>query len=203
MLIALLLARIPEAGPVLLRVATVLGQRGGALLRLAGEQAADVLLDQLEAPGGAEAQLGGQDLTEASATVRRLTSLLSALDEEGMSPDRRERVSDLRRRVRSGCQSLFTERLTTDLLEPLRLCTAEPGPEGAFDLEAAARGLRALETEARRAGDDKTYDMLLGQAAAQVREIMDLGRLSRVDGLRLMEIVAGPDAALALLGEAG
>jgi hypothetical protein len=43
----------------------------------------------------------------------------------------------------------------------------------------------------------------LGQAAAQVREIMDLGRLSRVDGLRLMEIVAGPDVALALLGEAG
>ena len=38
------------------------------------QQAADMLLDQLEVPGGAEAQLGGQDLTEAGVTVRRLTS---------------------------------------------------------------------------------------------------------------------------------
>ena len=202
MLITLLMARIPECGPVLLRVAAILGNRGGALLRKAGEQAADTLLDQLEAPGGAEAQLGGQDLMEAGAAVRRLTSLVGALDGEALSPDRRQRLKDVRQRIRSGCESLFTERLTTDLLDPLRTCVADSGPQVGWVLETAARGLRALETEARRAGGEKTYDALLGQAAAAVREISAQGGLEWVEGMRLMEIVAGPEAALAHFGEA-
>ncbi len=202
MAIALLLARIPEAAPLLMQVATTLGQRDGLLLRHAGEQAADILLDQLETPGGAEGQLGGGDLAEAGATVRRLTSLLGALDGESLSPDRRERLNGLRQRIRTGCESLFTERLTTDLLEPLRAGGTERGPSGRWELETAARGLRALETEARRAGDTKAYDALLEQAAETVREMTERGEIDRVDGLRLVEIVSGPDAALALLGEA-
>ena len=201
MAIALLLARIPEAAPLLMQVATTLGQREGLLLRHAGEQAADILLDQLETPGGAEGQLGGVDLAEAGATVRRLTSLLSALDGESLSGDRRERLNGLRQRIRTGCESLFTERLTTDLLEPLHASGTETGASGRLELETAARGLRALETEARRAGDTKTYDALLEQAAETVREMTERGEIDRVDGLRLVEIVAGPDAALALLGE--
>jgi hypothetical protein len=201
MLIALLLARMPECAPVLLRVATLLGQGSGGLLRHAGEQAADILLDQLEAPGGAEAQLGGQNLLEAGAAVRRLTSLLSTLDGEALSRDRRERLAEVRQRIKAGCQSLFTERLAVDLLDPLRARVAEPGPGTAWDLETAARGLRALETEAQRAGPDKTYDSLLGQAADLIREVSAQGGLDRVEALRLMEIVAGPDVALALFGE--
>lgn len=201
MIIALLLARIPEVAPVLLRVATSMGQRGGTLMRHAGEQAADMLLNQLEAPGGTEAHLGGQDLAEAGVTVRRLTSLLGALQDESLSPGRRDRLIEVKERIKAGCQALFTERLATDLLDPLRACTVEAGPEAGWELETAARGLRALETEARRAGGDKTYDVLLGQAADTVREITENGGLDRVGGLRLMEIVAGPDVALALFGE--
>jgi hypothetical protein len=201
MLITLLMARIPECGPVLLRVAAILGSRGAALLRKAGEQAADTLLDQLEAPGGAEAHLGGHNLTEAGVEVRRLTALLGALDGEALTPERRSRLKDIRLRIRSGCESLFTERLATDLLDPLRTCVAASGPQVGWDLENAARGLRALETEARRAGGERTYDALLGQAAAVVREITAQGGLERVEGMRLMEIVAGPEAALTHFGE--
>jgi hypothetical protein len=201
MIIALLLARIPEVAPVLLRVATALGQRGGTVMRHAGDQAADMLLKQLEVPGGTEAHLGGHDLAEAGVTVRRLTSLLGALQDEALSPDRRDRLVEVRERIKAGCQALFTERLATDLLDPLRACTLESGREAGWELETAARGLRALETEARRAGGDKTYDVLLGRAADAVREITENGGLERVGGLRLMEIVAGPEVALALFGE--
>jgi hypothetical protein len=201
MIIALMLARIPEVAPVLLRVATLIGQRGGTSMRHAGEQAADMLLDQLEAPGGTEAHLGGRDLAEAGVTVRRLTSLLGALQGEFLSPDRRDRLVEVKERIKVGCQALFTERLASDLLDPLRACTSTSGPEAGWELETAARGLRALETEARRAGGAKTYDVLLGRAADAVREITDNGGLERVGGLRLMEIVAGPEVALALLGE--
>jgi hypothetical protein len=170
-------------------------------MRHAGEQAADMLLNQLEAPGGTEAHLGGRDLAEAGVTVRRLTSLLGALQDESLSPDRRDRLVEVKERIKAGCQALFTERLSTDLLDPLRACTPESGPEAGWELETAARGLRALETEARRAGGDKTYDVLLGRAADAVREITENGGLERVGGLRLMEIVAGPEVALALFGE--
>lgn len=133
--------------------------------------------------------------------MRRLTSLLGALQGESLSPDRRDRLVEVKERIKSGCQALFTERLVTDLLDPLRACTPESGPEAGWELETAARGLRALETEARRAGGEKTYDVLLGRAADAVREITENGGLERVGGLRLMEIVAGPEVALALFGE--
>jgi hypothetical protein len=198
MILALLLARIPEAAPALAKVAILMGQRGGASLRHAGEQAVDLLLDQLEALGGSEARMGGHDLMEAGASVRRLTSLLGALETEHMPPDRRDRLTQIRARIKTECQALFVERLSTDLLDPLRACS----PDSGWELEAAARGLRALETEARRVGDDKAYDVLLRQAADMVRETTAQGGLDRVEGLRLMEIVAGPEAALALFGEA-
>jgi hypothetical protein len=206
MIIALMLARIPEVAPLLLRVATLLGQgapgqRGGTAMRHAGEQAADLLLAQLEAPGGVEAHVGGQDLGEAGATVRRLTTLLGALQGETLSRDRRDRLVEVRGRIQAGCQTLFTERLSTDLLDPLRACVPGSGPEVGWELETAARGLRALETEARRAGGERTYDVLLGRAADTVREITVQGGLERVEGLRLMEIVAGPEVALALFGD--
>jgi hypothetical protein len=201
MIVALLLARIPDVAPLLVRVAPLLGQRGGALMRSAGEQAADMLLNQLEAPGGTEAHLGGQDLAEAGITVRRLTSLLGALQDESVTPARRDRLIDVRERIKAGCQALFTERMATDLLDPLHACMPQSGPDAGWELETAARGLRALETEARRAGGDKTYDLLLGQAAKAVREITENGGLERVGGLRLLEIVAGPEVALATFGE--
>lgn len=200
MLIALLLARVPEAAPVLLRVAAA---AGGSLPRHGGEQAADILLDQLEAPGGTEAHLGGQDLAEAGATVRRLTALLGALDGEALAPGQRSRLDGVRERVRTGCEALFTERLATDLVEPLRAGSAGAGPDALWELETAARGLRVLETEARRAGDDKTYDVLLASTAGLVRQMIERGELDRTGGLRLMEIVAGPEEALASFGELG
>ncbi len=200
MMIALLLARVPEAGPVLTRAAAA---PGDVLLRQAGEAAAALLLDQLEAPGGVEAQSGGQDLTRAAAAVRRLITLLNVL-ESGMapsglaSPGRRDRPRVLRDRVGASAEALFTERLAVDFLEPLRARPPGAGPEQDWALEAAARGLRALEIEARRAGDGKTYDILLEQAADAVRVFTTQGALDRTSGRRLMEILVGSEVALAV-----
>ncbi len=200
MVIALLLARVPEAGPVLTRAAAA---PGDVLLRQAGESAAAFLLDQLEAPGGVEAQPGGQDLTRAAAAVRRLITLLNVLDggmaPPGMAPPgRRDRPRALRDRVGASAEALFTERLTVDFLEPLRARAPGAGPEQDWALEAAARGLRALEIEARRAGGGKIYDTLLDQAAGTVRVLTTQGVLARTSGRRLMEILAGPEVALAV-----
>jgi hypothetical protein len=194
MLIALLLARIPDAAAVLSDVASSLGQSGAALLRGASENAAHVLLSRLEAPGGAEAQLGGDDLSEAAMTVRRLTALLSVLDGETAAPARKERLKDLRRRIGAGCESLFAERLESDLLDTLR---TDGGHHR--DLETVARGLRMLETEGRRIADGRTFDSLLEHATTVVREVSSEGTMDWVDAVRLTEILGGADAALALI----
>ena len=155
------------------------------------------VLEQMEAPGGAEARLGGRDLADAGATVRRLGSLLDILD-SGHSPrGRRERLNGLRQRIHEGCLSLFAGQLSSDFLEPLR---AANGGD-AWDLEAATRGLRTLETEARRMGGGSEYDGLLKNAAQSVRDAGARGALGQASQLRLMELLAGPDAALALLDE--
>ena len=203
MLIGLLLARVPETGPVLAAVAAALGQRGDAALRHAGEQAAELLLDQLETPGGAEGQLGGQDLSEAGATVRRLTSLLGALEGDPLAPGRRDRLKGLRDRIDASCQSLFNERLSSDLLDPLRTLNASAGADSEWALEGAARGLRALETEARRVGGAKSYDSMLSKAADMVRAVTAQGSLGRTGGARLMEILAGPEMAMTLIRAEG
>ena len=198
MMIALLLAHIPEAAPVLAKLLSSLDQSDQVSMRRAEELAAEVLLEQLESPGGAEGQLGGEDLVDVAATVRRLTALLTVLEVDPIPPGRRDRVAELRRRIQTSCQSLFNERLTADLLEPLYACSS---PDGAWGLETAARGLRALETEARRAGGDAVYNGLLRDAADSVRAVVVAGKVGQAGGLRLMEILAGPDVALALLGE--
>jgi len=63
--------------------------------------------------------------------------------------------------------------------------------------------LRALETEARRLGGGDTYDALLQQAAASVTGAGTDEALNLVHKVRLVEILAGPEAALALLESAG
>jgi len=70
-------------------------------------------------------------------------------------------------------------------------------------LETAARRLRALETEGRRIGSGDTYDALLRQAAASVTVAGAGEARSLAHTVRLVEILAGPEAALALLESAG
>jgi hypothetical protein len=56
-----------------------------------------------------------------------------------------------------------------------------------------------LEAEARAIGGAATYDRLLTNAAAQIDTDPMRAILSLADRMRLVEILAGPDAAFLLL----
>jgi hypothetical protein len=201
LLIVLLFARIPDCGEVLTRVMASMDMAGGALLRHDREVAADMLLARLAEPGGVEAQLDGPNLSDAGAAVRRLMSLLGGPDADQGSTARRVRLAEVRQRISAGCEALFAERLSADLLNPLTSGSPGGGVEPNWELETAAQGLMALEAEARRIGGGKVYDALLGKAADVVREVTSQGGLGYAGGMRLMEILAGPEVALALFGE--
>ena len=79
------------------------------------------------------------------------------------------------------------------MLTPLNEATT---PERMEALEGCARGLRRLKIAGRRSGGDEEYDRLLREAARQIGA-SEPG--SPAERARLVEILAGPDAALSLL----
>ena len=114
-------------------------------------------------------------------------------------PRQRDRMRAVRQRLEADCKARFASGLEEELLAPLQRLGIAPAPADIPALESAARGLRVLETEARVVGSGSTYDLLLGKAAEAIKDDAMRDRLSRSDQIRLVEILSGPDAALAML----
>jgi hypothetical protein len=66
-------------------------------------------------------------------------------------------------------------------------------------LESAARSLRRFEVAARRIGSADQYDQQLRHAAEALRPKPDEDAVARVSRIRLVEILRGPEAAMAML----
>jgi hypothetical protein len=184
-LLAVLLARLPEA-VVLIESTPSQPVRSAAQ----AEPAIDFLLDRLEA-----SPQPSPDPIEAEAEVQRAVALLNSLETPGPSqrPSRKPRTEQLRRRLDERCRARFAENLARQVLTPLTETTV---PGDMESLEEAARGLRRLELVGRQLGGEEHYDRMLRTAARQVGED---GPGSRVERARLVEILAGTDAALTLL----
>jgi hypothetical protein len=195
MLLALVLARMPDARPLLEDIATSLGPHGNETIHGAIEQALAVLLDRLESRSGIETLVIGSSIDQAGAEVRRIMALIEAagLDAAGA------RMRSMTQRLDACCHLRFATALEAEFGPALQSLDAQPEPAAVARLENIARGLHNLEMEARRVGQSETYDELLHRAAALVEN----GALSLVDRVRLVEILVGPDEALALLDPAG
>ncbi|MBP0492949.1 hypothetical protein [Roseomonas indoligenes] len=118
-------------------------------------------------------------------------------------PARRERLQAIRRATADTCRESFAGLLSEELLGPL----AALGRTGAAEahailpsLEEAARLLRRIEGSGRRLGGAETYDFALNAAAAEVADGGAAAGLAHVERLRLVEMLAGPEAALRLVG---
>lgn len=191
MLLALVLARLPEVRPLLLDISPSLGLRGDEIMREATDLALAVLVDRLEKRSGIEALVIGSSLGRAAAEVRRILVLLAGL--ETSSKD--ARLKSIGQRLDACCRLRFATALEAEFAAALQAVGDAPGRDALARLEDAARGLHNLESEARQIGSRETYDALLRQAAAMVRT----GALGLIDRVRLVEILVGPDEALALL----
>jgi hypothetical protein len=197
MMVSLLLMRLPEAASAL-----QLPYIGGkpAMVKAAIEQAADMLIERFEVDGP-EPNIAVGSLAAAGASARRIRILLANLETTNRKPPRKARLDRIRARLDAACRSRFIAGLENDLLAPLQELAASPQRACLPDLEATARGLRVLETEARAITGERSYDVLLGQAAELLRSPSLAEQLGLADRARLVEILLGPDAALAMLME--
>ncbi len=114
------------------------------------------------------------------------------------SPTCRGMLADFRARVAETCRTRFAAELASRLLQPMGALPPDPDPAVIGALEQAARDLRGLEQAARQLGGGTPYGPMLHAALAALAKAPE-GTLDPIDRVRLTEILAGPDAALALL----
>jgi hypothetical protein len=199
MVVVLLLARLPQTGP-LLDCGALAGVTAEEVpLRAAIVQARAVLLARIEGSGGVEALVVGSPLADAAAAVRQIDALLCGLRSAGDIADVARREAAIRQRLDASCRTRFANGLATEFVEKLHGDGPRQGSAALAALEATARELRALESEARRIGSAELYDTLLEETAATVKTVEAGGPLGLIDKVRLVEILVGPDEALAVL----
>lgn len=195
MLVALLLIRLPRSARVLYQIGT---GAAGVALKAAADQATGLLLDRLDGEGR-ESPIAATPLAEAGATAGRLAALLNEMDRDDASAERRKQLHGLRQKLDAACRARFEDGLSTDLLPSLHALPDQPEAADILGVEATARHLRLLESEARALGSGAVYDRLLAQAADTVRA--QASSMAPVDRLRLVEILAGSEAAVAMLDQ--
>jgi len=198
MMIAVLLDCLPEAAELL--PATYIGSEATAA-RAAMDDATELLLHQLDQEYATETRIASGTLADAGAAVGRTATLLKHLNIAAANPRQRERLRAVRQHLDAECKARFASGLQDELLVPLQHLGVALAPADIAAMEAAARGLRVLETEGRVIGGGATYDVLLSKAAVAIKDNAMLDRLSAADQLRLIEILNGPDAALAMLDQ--
>ncbi len=211
MIIAMLLRRLPQAADAL---RTTEAARVAPSIKRATEHATVLLLDHLLREDGAQATLARTRLADAAKATSDMVALLAALDRDDVPAARRQQIRGARLHLDQCCRNRFRAGLMSDLLAPIRALPAVPEPGDVTALEDAARALRALETEARAIGSGPAYDRMLADATEAVKTPPkatgldaggpeaggpESGGLDRVDRLRLVELLSGPKAALALM----
>ena len=180
--LAVLLSKGLATGPAL-------AAAGGPAVDLAGEHALDRAQHVLKAV------MPNLPVAAAAAQAVQIGALLDAMEGPQARPGMRSRAREMRRAADAACRTRLLVALDRDFLPRV----ADPGPEMAdaevTALEGVARGLRRLALAGRRFGAGAISDSLLGGAATGLCAASSMA-LSRMDRLRLAELLLGPSAAL-------
>jgi len=196
---AMLLARLPDVAPLLQRDAAHTASGSDPTSRAGADRVAEAILGGLE-QHGAGGPVADAELAAVGAEVRRIAALLEAIDGPGATAQRRRRIQELRHALDASSRTRFQDGMASEFIGPLREQLEAAGPIDVDGLEEAARRLRQIETAGRRIGSAKTYDTLLRSTAQDVMRLDERPGLTLADKIRMVEVLAGSDQALAMLG---
>ena len=194
MIMRLILARAPLATTPLRRlIARNAEPEERALLQKALIRATGHMLDDME---HGSAFLRGIATGTAAGLVDHVRLVVAQL--AALPVDEGSRLRTIRNRLDQACRARFSDELEQGLLGPVGTASAPVEAAAQGRLEACTRDLRAIETVARQVGGAAAYDALLQQAADAVALAARAGLLTPMRQVRLVELLQGPEAALAL-----
>ena len=207
MVLALLLCRLPRADEVLRLIAANATKGATAATRVAADRVIDTVLSGLERDGITSAALVTIDLGVTAAELTRIVGLLDGLGadaagshgmSDGQRGERQNRIAGIRRRLDGTCRSRFEAGLAVELILPMLSLAHNAGSAEILKLEDTARDLRRLELCGRRLGNPDGYNRMLSASASEIRAMSSNPGLTLADRVRMVEILAGPDDALAM-----
>ena len=195
LIVRLILLQSPHAAPMLRRfIASSRDAAAKSMVRQAIDRGTEEMLSDMESSGGLAEEISRGALANVGAVVRRITTFLREIEEDGAAADR-PRLHAIRQTLDVACRERFTDGLSTGVLTPLATTGGPVDGAGQMLMESCIRELRELETEARKVGGAANYDRLLMQASEAVAEAAAAGALTPVRKFRLIEILAGPEVA--------
>jgi hypothetical protein len=195
MTLVMLLSHADRPGPVLQEALGAAASRPGRIL---AARALDMVLAGMERRGDplATALSGSpppaRDLGAFARAMRRGADLLDGAQDLDPDAAGRRRIDRIRHALGRACQDRLEAGLAQELLARLR--TAAPAA-----LEITARDVARLAHAGRRLTAGRALDAPLMRAAVAIASSGDGGALDRVDRARLIEILAGPEQAMAAL----
>jgi hypothetical protein len=194
MMIALVMEELPR-WELFIRVADAFAEgQSDPTIRATSDCAVNFVLDGLE-----RSPLPAADGAQVALDVLRVATMLADLQLcSAQKPRRRDRIELTRCKVDSICRERFVVELNERLLAPSADLAAASNDMMA-SLETAARDLRRFEAAARQIGGADQYDRQLQGAAQSLRPVAGEDALARISRIRLVEILHGPDAAMAIL----
>jgi len=213
----ILMRRFMASGPIvgLLREAAGRASGGGAERRLGA--ALDCFLAELpgQLPDAAALALLPHQVQQA--VVSDAVAMVERAGQEigTWQAERRDNLQEVEARMAAVLRRRVPDCLSAELLAPLARLHAEGlaadgGPAGLEGLEAAARAAASMAAAARRLGPADDLALALRRAAETVSALAvsapqgaPADRPGRTDLARLVEILAGPDAAERVLAPAG
>ena len=145
--------------------------------------------------------LPGAGLHAAAAHAADMAALVDAVEGSNCRPALRAQAGRTRHAADQACQ----ERLAHAVQQDFMPCARDGAPldDAAVEgMEALARDLRRLGRAGRRLGSPAAYDALLQRIAGEVGALSPDG-LTRMDRLRLAELLVGAQDALRLVPEGG
>jgi len=168
-----------------------------ALLKTAIDSGtADVLADLERGVGMANGLRDGA-LSAVGVQVQQIISLLRDLGEDA-GASHGLRLRSIGAQMDAICRDRFVDGINKGLAAPLDAASGPVDGDGQKRLESCARDLHIVDAAGRKLGGAAPYDALIAQASEVIATAVASGTLSRVRGIRLVEILAGPEAAAQL-----
>lgn len=196
MLVAILLSRLQASAELISAISGAIAGHDEPGLVQANERAIDYALDSIEH----SPQLVG-DLSEVADEQMRVALLLEALEAPGPAhrPSLKPRAERLRRQADASCRARFETDLVERVIKPVGQLGPETTDEEVIALENLARDLRRLEATGRMLGGGDHYDRWL-RKASETLTMPSPDASCQADRARLVEILLGSNAAMAMVG---